>query len=290
MKIAIIGGGGKMGQWFCRQLKSEGHEVILSDRNKESLSCCQKELGVRIASSNVEVTKEAEAIIISVPIDRFGDVVKEISDSVRPEQIVLDITSVKVLPVSLMHRYLKTQLILGTHPVFGPGAVNFSGQSCVLTPIGETERGLAQKVKAYLETRGAKVSLMTPEAHDKLMAVVLGLAHFIAIASAEALVSFGRLEELREVGGITYKALLTLIESVISEDPSLYASLQMSLPNMTEIHELFLKSAELWQDIVKNSNRAGFISRMNELKQTLEQNDPDFGHAYEKMYRLAQGR
>ncbi|GAI64600.1 unnamed protein product, partial [marine sediment metagenome] len=31
---------------------------------------------------------------------------------------------------------------------------------------------------------------------------------------------------------ITYKVLLTLVESVLSEDPELYASLQMNLPNI----------------------------------------------------------
>ncbi|MFH0846603.1 MAG: prephenate dehydrogenase, partial [Chloroflexota bacterium] len=251
MKIAIIGGGGKMGRWFSRQFLSEEHEVTVSDTNQESLSYYQRESGVQIAPGNTEAVKGAKVILLSVPIDRFEAVVKEISASVHPEQVVLDVTSVKVAPVEAMHRYLRTPLILGTHPVFGPGAVSFSGHSFVLTPTNETEKALAEKVKTYLEARGAGVSLMTPEEHDRLMSVVLGLAHFIAIVSAETLVGFGGLEKLKAVGGVTYKALLTLIESVISEDPSLYASLQMSLPNMTEIHELFLKSAGRWRDLVK---------------------------------------
>jgi prephenate dehydrogenase len=79
---------------------------------------------------------------------------------------------------------------------------------------------------------------MTPEAHDELMAVVLGLAHFVAIVAADTLSGTGKLKEFQAIGGITYRALLTLIESVISEDPALYAAIQMSLPGMEPV--LFL--------------------------------------------------
>ncbi|MFH0847745.1 MAG: prephenate dehydrogenase, partial [Chloroflexota bacterium] len=75
-----------------------------------------------------------------------------------------------------------------------------------------------------------------------------------------------------------------------SEDPALYASLQMGLPGMTEVHELFLSSARLWQDMVKDGDRAAFIKRMNKLRRVLEASDPEFGLAYEKMYRLGSGR
>ena len=42
---------------------------------------------------------------------------------------------------------------------------------------------------------------------------------------------------MKKIGGTTFKLLYTLIESVISEDPELYASLQMSFPNIKEVEE-----------------------------------------------------
>ncbi|MFC2005031.1 prephenate dehydrogenase dimerization domain-containing protein, partial [Chloroflexota bacterium] len=113
-----------------------------------------------------------------------------------------------------------------------------------------------------------------------------GLAHFIAIASADALLNFNRLKQMAAIAGPTYKVLLTLAESVITEDPELYASLQMNLPRITEIEELFLRSSKTWADIVKNKDRQGFINRMNNLKDKLAQDDPDFGKSYEDMYKL----
>jgi len=288
-KIAIIGGSGKMGRWFARELKEEGFSVVISGRNRERLSEAARELGVPFASDNKDAVKDAGVILISVPIDSFEGVVKEISPLVKPGQIVVDFTSVKAMPVRVMHQYIKSGLILGMHPVFGPGAVSFSGHNFVLTPVDEREGALAAKVKEWLESRGANVSIMTAEEHDQMMSVVLGLAHFIAIVAADTLSGTGQLKELKAIGGITYRALLTLIESVISEDPELYAAIQMALPEMEQAHNIFLDRGRIWSDIVKNGNRAEFVTRMSALKKAFEESDAEFARAYENMYKLAQG-
>jgi prephenate dehydrogenase len=127
---------------------------------------------------------------------------------------------------------------------------------------------------------------MTPYEHDKVMAIVLGLSHFIAIVSADTLLSFDTFRQTRFIGGITYKMLLTLVESVISEAPELYASLQMSLPNMAEIEKLFQRKVKTWLNLVRNKDRQKFIERMDSLKAKIKERDPDFGKAYENVYKL----
>jgi len=287
-KIAIIGGSGKMGRWFANFLLKEGREVIITGRNEKKLLEAKRQLGVEVAT-NVEAVKNADVILLSVPIDNFAEVVEQVCPYTRPEQVIIDITSIKVFPVETMHKHIKTGLVLGTHPVFGSGARSLANQNFVLTPTDERERTLAQKVREYLETRGARVTLMSPLEHDEMMTVILGLSHFIAIVSADALLSFDKLERMKTIGGITYKALLTLAESVLSEDPELYASLQMNLPNMTEIEELFQRIGKTWVDLVKNRGRREFVERMNALRSRLEEGNPDFGKAYENMYKLVEG-
>jgi prephenate dehydrogenase len=164
-----------------------------------------------------------------------------------------------------------------------------SHQNVVLTPTRKKETALAQKVKQYLEAQGARVALMTPQEHDEMMAVVLGLAHFIALVSADALLSFDKLKQMEKVGGTTYRLLLTLAESVLTEDAEFYASLQMNLPRMAEIHGLFQKKARAWASLVKSKDSRGFIERMDALKDKLAKSDPDFKRAYENMYRLLGG-
>jgi len=288
VKVAIIGGSGKMGRWFARHLLAEGNEVIISGRTGSKVSAAVRELGVK-AASNIEAVRGADVILFSVPIESFEDIVIELAPHIRSEQVVVDVTSVKAMPVAAMHRHLRTEKILGTHPLFGPGAEGIAGQNFVLTPTNDEERKFAGKVRDYLETRGGRVSLMTPEEHDDKMAVVLGLAHFIAVVSADTLVSSQKDHQPTTLGGVTYKVLLTLVESVISENPELYASIQMNLPGVPGIEALFQKKVAAWAEMVKTKDRATFVRQMKSLKDRLERNNPDFGKAYENMYRLASG-
>ncbi len=285
MKVAIIGGTGQMGQWFGRFLKQEGKEVVLIGRNPDAARNTGLIIGCE-ASTDIKKVQESDAVIISVSIDAFEEVVQKLAPFLKDGQMIFDVTSVKVMPVDIMHRYIKKGLVLGTHPVFGPGARNASGHNFVLTPTTPDEQALSKKVEKFLLKRGGKVQIMSPEEHDRLMAIILGLAHFISIVSANTLVDFGKLDQMAGVQGVTYRALLTLVESVLSEDPELYASLQMNLPQLKEAQDIFINNAKLWTDIVTQKDRQAFVSRMRKLRNQFEKNNPDFGKAYDNMYRL----
>lgn len=285
VKVAIIGGYGKMGRWLANYLLQDGQEVILIGRNEEKLLEARKQLGVE-ATTSIEAVKNADVIVLSVPIDSFEEAVSKLPPYLHGEQIILDITSIKSSPVEIMHRYIKRGVVLGTHPVFGPGAKGIQNQNIVLTPTNERETPLANKIKQYLEARGARATLMTPEEHDEMMAVILGLAHFISIVSADTLLRFEKLKEMEEIGGTTYRLLLTLVQSVISEDPELYASLQMHLPRIKEVEAIFQKQVTKWADIVKKGDRQEFATQMYNLKDRVKEIDPDFDRAYENMYRI----
>jgi len=288
VRIAIIGGAGKMGRWFANFLLKDGKEVVISGRNEKRLLEAKQQLGGVEIATNVEAVKSADVVLISVPIDNFGEVIEEICPYISHKQTIIDITSIKVFPVEVMHKHIKTGLVLGTHPMFGPKARSMRNQNFVLTPTNNDERALAQKVREYLETKGARVTLMTPGEHDEMMAIVLGLSHFIGIVSADTLLSLDKLEQTRRVAGTTYKVLLTLVEGVISADPKFYATLQMYLPNMAEIEQLFQKSSKTWADLVKNKDSQEFIQRMNALRNRLEEMNPNLGKAYENMYKLVE--
>jgi prephenate dehydrogenase len=287
MNIAIIGGSGNMGRWFARYLLKEGMQVVITGRNRQKLLSAGKELGVPTAT-NIDAAKQADVVIISVPIDNFESVVKEIAPCTRKEQIIVDFTSLKTRPVEIMHRYIKKGTVLGTHPVFGPGAKDMKNHNFVLTPTNAKEAKLADKVKQHLEKKKANVSIMTPEEHDELITVVLGLAHFIAIVSADTILSFKNFQGMKKIGGTTFKVLYTLIESVVSEDPELYASLQMNFPDIDKVEGLFQSKAHIWADIVNNKDKKGFAERMGILRKKLEKTDPAFHRAYENMYKITE--
>jgi prephenate dehydrogenase len=288
VKIAIIGGSGKMGRWFASFLVKEGKEVIITGRNQQKLLEAKQQLSVEVAT-NVEAVKMADVIVTSVPIDDFEGVIKQISPNIRPEQIIIDIASIKESPLKIMHQHIKRGVTLGVHPMFGPGASNITNQNFVLTPTNNNERDLAQKVRQYLETKGARVTLMTPRQHDEMMSVILGLPYLIAIVSADTLLNLDKLKLMRAISGSTYKLWLTLVASVISEDPEFCTSLQMALPGEGKVNRLFQRKLDAWADLVANKDRRKFIQEINTLKNRLEKDDPDLQKAYQNMYKIIEG-
>ena len=278
-----------MGRFFADFFLKDGKEVVITGRNEKRLRAAGHQLGVEVTTDNARAVHGADYVLLSVPIENFEAVVKQVSPHIQAGQAVIDVTSTKVLPVEIMHRHLKNALVLGAHPLFGPGARGIANQNFVLTPTSDEEKTLAQKIKHYLEARGARVTLMSPQEHDETMSLVLGLSHFIAIVAADTLLSSGRLKPTETASSTTYKVLLTMIQSVLSEDPELYASLQMSLPGVTAFETLFQSKTREWAALVESKNRQEFIGRMKALKNKLQRVSPEFEKAYENMYRIVEG-
>ncbi len=279
-----------MGRWGGSFLIKQGYHVILSGRNQERLKHAAEDIGAEAAADNTQAVKQARVVILSVPIERLEDVAKEIAPHVTPEHVILDISSNKVLTLEILHQNIEEGLVLGIHPMFGPGAMDIAGQSFVLTPITDGEKSLAKRIKDYLEKKRARVTIMDPVEHDDIMSVVLGLAHFIGIVSADTLLGTDKLEKMRAVGGSTFRLLLTLAEGVVSEDTELYTALQMSLPQTASIEQEFQERARLWAKLVEDRDGEGFLSKMNALKGKLRRLNPDFDKSYQDMYKLMDER
>jgi len=284
VKTAILGAG-KMGVWFAKFCMENGEQVILADRNKEKLAILGKELEVETADF-LDAVKKADNVMICVSISAFEDVVKKIAPSVREGQTVVDICSVKEQPVKIMHQHIKKGLVLGTHPVFGPGSKGVKHKAYILTPTNAEEQAFAEKYKTWLEKVGARVFIMSPKKHDALMSVVLGLPHFVGLVACDTLLEQAGFAETKEVAGTTYKMLLTLVEATALETPDLYASLQTSLPEMGKIEDSFIQKAEEWLSLVKRKDSAAIARKLELLKAKLVEADSDYEKSYETMYKM----
>jgi len=284
MKTAIIGAG-KMGVWFAKFCKENGEQVILSSRKKEKLAKLGEELGVETADL-ADAVKKADNVIICVSIDAFKEVVKKIAPSVREGQTVVDICSIKEQPVKVMHQYLRKALVLGTHPVFGPGSPSAKNKAYILTPTNAKEQEFAEKYKGWLEKVGARVFIMSPKKHDELMSIVLGLPHFVGLVTCETLLEQPDFLETKKVAGTTYQMLFTLAEATALENPELFSSLQFTLPEMEKIENLFIEKARDWLRLIQQKDPEAIAAKMDTLKSKLMKASRDYEKSYKTMYRM----
>ena len=284
MKTAIIGAG-RMGVWFAKFCKENGEKVILSGRNKEKLAELGKELSVETANF-LDAVKKADNVIICVSIDAFEEVVKKIGPSVREGQTIVDICSIKEQPVNIMHKYLGKALVLGTHPVFGPGSPSIKNKAYILTPTNAQEEAFAEKYRKWLEKVGARVFIMSPKKHDELMSIVLGFPHFLGLVACDTLLEQVDYSETKKVAGTTYRMLFILAEATAMENPELFSSLQFSLPEMEKLEKLVIEKACEWLNLIKQKNPEAVAAKMGLLKSKLRKASRDHEKSYEIMYRM----
>jgi len=214
MKVAIIGGNGLMGQWFQRFFQAQGLEVLVSDLDTPQ--------------TPQEVARQAEVVIISVPIPQVRKVVKEVAPHLRPDAALMDFTSVKQVPLTTMLDHFPGEVV-GTHPLFGPGEESIQGLTMVLCP-GRGERWF-NWLKDLLENAGARVKVTTATEHDRLMSVVQGLAHFTLISLEMAIRELKvSPQDLEDFATPTFSTLHQLARRLFTQDPKLYACIQLANP------------------------------------------------------------
>ncbi|MEE8167722.1 MAG: prephenate dehydrogenase [Candidatus Hydrothermarchaeales archaeon] len=279
MKVAIIGGSGEFGRIFARLFKEEGHEVVITGRDVHKGEKVAEQLGVAFTNDNVKAAKESDVVIISVYIENTVDVIKEVAPHVRPKCLLMDVTSVKEEPCAAMQKHARNDVeIMGTHPMFGPRVTSIEGMTFILTPIRVDK--WEKFVLAFLEKRGAKIFITTPEEHDTIMGVVQGLTHFAYIASATTLKELNiDVAHSRKFASPIYELMLDLIARIVGQRPQLYASIQMHNPRVKEVHDVFIEQAQNLRTIIEKQDTNAFVKVMAEAARHIGDIDASMGRS-----------
>ena len=128
-----------------------------------------------------------------------------------------------------------------------------------------------------------EVVVVNVEEHDKAMALTLSLPHFLNIAFA-SVIGEEDLNVLKKLGGTTFTLQLVLSEGVMTEDPGLYASIQMSNAYVVQYLEKFLSNAENLEEQVIRKDVKGFSKFYMGVRRALSK-DRDFSKSYKRMYK-----
>jgi prephenate dehydrogenase len=248
--IGIIGGSGQMGQWFKNFFRKKGYQVLISSRHSPL--------------TNKELVKKSDVVLISVPIKVLVGVIKEVGPHMDKGALLMDVTSLKREAVSAMLIYSKAEVI-GTHPLFGPKVDSLKGQTIVICPA-RTKDWLSWVKDVFKE---AHLEIITPQEHDKVMAIIQALTHFFLLTFGLSLkeVPFS-FETLRKYATPNFSAILERIVNLTTQNPEICASIQFDNQfYYKEVFPLYLKSLERLKKIVQDKNELAFNSLFNEVRQ-----------------------
>ncbi|HEY0124664.1 MAG TPA: prephenate/arogenate dehydrogenase family protein [Rhizobium sp.] len=190
-RIALIGIG-LIGSSIAHDIKRLGlaKEVVISTRSAETLKRAEElQLGDRYTPSSAEAVKDADLVIVSVPVGASESVAKEIAAYLKPGAIVTDVGSTKASVIAQMQPHMPANVhFIPGHPLAGTEksgpdagfAGLFEGRWCIFTPISGTDEAAIKKLRHFWEALGSRVDEMDPEHHDKVLAIVSHLPHLIA--------------------------------------------------------------------------------------------------------------
>ena len=131
---------------------------------------------------------DADLVILCVPVGAMGAVAADLAPELPADVIVSDVGSCKAEVARALADALPGATVVPAHPVAGTErsgpeagfATLFHRRWCILTPPDGTPEVAVERVAAFWQRLGANVERMTPEHHDRVLAITSHLPHLIA--------------------------------------------------------------------------------------------------------------
>ena len=218
-EIGIIGFG-QFGQFMAQHLAPH-FEVAVCDRAARQDEA--EKIGVKWSA--FEAVAGREIVIFAVPLKSFETVLRRAVPFLHENALCLDVCSVKIKPLELMRAILPATVeIIGTHPLFGPqsGRESIEGLRIALCPVRSAR---TPQVRDFLARQlRLKVLEKSPAEHDREMAHVQALTHFVARALDELHV------EESDLATVSYEELMRAARLVSEDSWELFQTIQQGNP------------------------------------------------------------
>ena len=190
-KITLIGIG-LIGSSLAHIIRREGlaKTITISTRSEATLNRARElNLGDVYVLDASDAVKDADLVIVSVPVGSSEAVAKSIGPILKIGAVVTDVGSTKASVVAQMAPHIPaTAHFIPGHPIAGTEksgpdagfADLFQNRWCILTPPAGTNEDEIDKLTHFWQACGSKVDRMDPEHHDLVLAIVSHLPHLIA--------------------------------------------------------------------------------------------------------------
>ncbi len=144
----------------------------------------------RVADTAVDAVKDADLVVLAVPVGAMGTVAGEIGPHLAPGATLTDVGSVKRSVVEAVGPHVPEGVhFVPSHPLAGTEQSGpragfeslFDNRWCLIVPASEdTDAGAVERLEDYWRALGANVERMDPDHHDLVLSVTSHTPHLIA--------------------------------------------------------------------------------------------------------------
>ena len=277
-RIAVVGAGGKMGSWFVGYFARRNWRVTAYDATRGSIKSVPG--NVFIAAALADCVRDADFVIVCVPVQLTPKVVRECTRHMKPGAAISEISSVKHQTFRALARISRELIPLCIHPMFGPGASDKKQFKLLMIPVRNKEIEL-RLLRATFGEASIKV-LPSAKEHDDAIAVILGLTYFMNIVFARIVAK--KMEVLKEISGTTFGIQSMLAESVLTDDPSLISALIAGNPSAAGQISKYIREAAGVAKAASTGNSMRVEKQVRQIKGL--HNEQTLQNSYKRLYEI----
>lgn len=190
-RVALIGLG-LIASSMAHAMRRAGYEgEIVGTARTEQTRNEARTLGFcdRITDTAAEAVKDADLVVLAIPVGAMEAVTKDIAPHLAPGATVTDVGSVKRAVLNAVMPNLPDGVhFVGGHPMAGTEhsgpnsgfAELFDNRWCLIVPPEGADAQAVARVETYWKALGANVDHMEPDHHDIVCVVVSHAPHLIA--------------------------------------------------------------------------------------------------------------
>lgn len=190
MNILIVGLG-LIGGSYAIGLRKKGHKVFGTDINEETLTFAkEKEIIDEGSHEALDFIPKAEMIIIGLYPDKILDFLTKYQPYFNKNQIITDVCGIKTKFVYDAIKLAKPAVYLSHHPMAGREKVGikyanpeiFKGANFLICSVSNTFDDISRIQKLASDLEFGRISVISPEKHDKMIGFTSQLTHAIAVS------------------------------------------------------------------------------------------------------------
>ncbi len=298
MKNILIIGCGLLGSSVLRSIHKNklANKIFIYEKSKKNISTLKKlKLPGKVVSSLREAVTKSNFIIFCTPMSEYKNIITKINNYIVPNTLITDVGSSKIESSKIIKKYLKKGIAwTSSHPIAGSevsgpqhGKSNmFEGRWCILIKEKNTIKKNLNFLKKFWEKIGSKVTIMSPEKHDKIFSITSHLPHLIAYNLVKSAQDFEKKQSYDLIkfsaGGLRDFSRIAASNEIMWRDIFFNNN-----KNISNAIDLFIKNLKSFKSDINSKNNKSIINKLIQTKKVrtkiikLKQdiNKPDFGRS-----------
>ena len=272
MKNIYAIGVGLIGGSLAIDIKKNNPEMVIHGISRKQTTL-DEALSLKLIDkkATLEDIKNADLVIVSIPVDATVKLLPAILDLIPDSGLVVDAGSTKVDICKVVENHPKRRNFLAMHPIAGtehsgPSAAIsglFVGKTNIVCEVEKTTFKLQEKALKLFTDIGMRIRYMNPEAHDKHIAYMSHLSHISSFMLGKTVIEKEKNErDIFDMAGSGFASTVRLAKS----SPEMWTPIfKQNKLNVIETLEEYIANLTQFKELMQKDD---FEAIFNEMKNT----------------------